>query len=83
MSKASTFFTLVIHCKNMPIEKVWDDIPRVILLYSAAQYSLSQGTLATILRADAYERKAYLIGLVKNAQQVVKYILVLPGLVGN
>ncbi len=62
LSKVSTFFTLVIHCKNKPIEKVWDDIPRVVLLYSAAQYSLGQGILATILRADAYERKAYLIG---------------------
>jgi hypothetical protein len=33
------------------------------------------------LDADPDERKAYLIGMVKNAQQVVKYIL--PGLVGN
>jgi hypothetical protein len=81
LSKASTFFTLVIHGKNMRIEKVRDDIPRTVLLYSAALYCLSQGTLATILRADANERNAYLIGLEKNTQQVVKYIL--PGLVGN
>ena len=81
LSKASTFFTLVIHGKNMPIEKVRDDIPRAVLFHSSAPYSLSKANLDIILGADADERKAYLIGLVKNAQQVVKYIL--PGLVGN
>jgi hypothetical protein len=80
-SKASTLFTLIIHGKNLPIEKVRDDLPRATLLYSAAPYCLSQETLAIILDADPDERKAYLIGMVKNAQQVVKYIL--PGLVGN
>jgi hypothetical protein len=79
LSKASTFFILVIHGKNMPIEKVWDNIPRDDLLYSAVQYCLKKENLDIILDADADERKAYLIGLVKNAQQVVKYIL--PGLV--
>ncbi len=75
LSKASTFFTLVIHCKNIPIEKVRDGIPRAVLLHSAAPYCLSKGNLDIILGVDADERKAYLIGLVKNAQQVVKYIL--------
>jgi hypothetical protein len=41
LSKASTFFTLIIHGKNMPIEKVRDDIPRAVLLDSAAPYCLS------------------------------------------
>ena len=58
LSKASIFFTLVIHGKNMPIEKVRDDINRAALLHSAAPYCLSQETLATILDADADERKA-------------------------
>jgi hypothetical protein len=80
-SKASAFFTLVIQGKNIPVEKVRDDIHRAILLYSTAPYCLSQGNLDIILGADADERKAYLIRLVKNPQQVVKYIL--PGLVGN
>jgi hypothetical protein len=65
----------------MPIEKVRDDINRAALLHSAAPFCLSQETLARATILDANERKAYLIGLVKNAQQVMKYIL--PGLVGN
>jgi hypothetical protein len=79
MDLSSTFFTLVIHSKNMPIEKVTsrDEIPRAVLLYSAAPSCMSKGNLDRILGADADKRKAYLIGLVKNAQQVVKYIL--PG----
>jgi hypothetical protein len=81
LSKASTFFTLVVHGKNMPIEKVRDELPRAVLLYSAAPYCLSKRNLDIILGADADERKAYLQDLVKNAQQVVKYIL--PGLVRN
>ena len=83
LSKASTFFTLVIHGMNLPImiEKVRDENVRLILLYSAAPYCLSEETLKAILEADSDERKAYLIGLVKNAQQVLKYIV--PGMVGN
>jgi hypothetical protein len=65
----------------MHIEKVRTDIPRAVLLYSADPYCLSKGSLDIILGADADERKAYLVALVKNAQQVVKYIL--PGLVGD
>ncbi len=42
---------------------------------------LRKGISDIILGAHANERKACLIKLVKNAQQVVKYIL--PGLVGN
>ena len=81
LSKAFTFFTFLLHGKNLPVEKVRDETARVILLYSAAPYCLSQETLATILDADSDERKAYLIGLAKSAQQVMQYVL--PGLVGN
>ncbi len=55
LSKASTFFTFVIHCKNMPIEKVRYYIHHAILLYSAAPYCLSKGNLGIILGADADE----------------------------
>ncbi len=81
LSKAFTFFTFLLHGKNLPVEKVRDESARAILLYSAALYCLSQETLATILDADSDERKAYLIGLAKNTQQIMQYVL--PGLVGN
>jgi hypothetical protein len=42
---------------------------------------LSQETLATVLAADPDEKNAYLIGLAKNAQQVIRYTLY--GIVGN
>ncbi len=49
LSKAFTFFTFLLHCKNLPIEKVRDKTARAILLYSAAPYCLSEETMATIL----------------------------------
>jgi hypothetical protein len=81
LSKAFTLFTLVLHGKNLPIEKIRDETHRLILLYSAAPYCLSKETLQTILEADSDERKAYMIGLAKNAQQVIRYTLY--GLAGN
>ena len=81
LSKAFTLLTLVVHGKNLPIKNVRDSIPRDILLYSASPYCISKDTLDIILGADSDERKAYLIGLAKNAQQVIKYTL--GGLLGN
>jgi antitoxin component of RelBE/YafQ-DinJ toxin-antitoxin module len=81
LSKAFTLFTLIIHGKNLPIEKVRDEPHRLILLRSAAPYCLSKETLDTILGADRDEMNAYLIGLSKNAQQVIRYQLY--GLAGN
>ena len=82
LSKAFTLFTLIIHGKNLPIEKVRDETHRLILLRSAAPYCLSKETLDTIiLGADRDEMNAYLIGLSKNAQQVIRYQLY--GLAGN
>ena len=81
LSKAFTLFTLIIHGKNLPIEKVPDKTHCLILLRSAAPYCLSKETLDTILGADRDEMNAYLIGLSKNAQQVIRYQLY--GLAGN
>ena len=81
LSKAFTLFTLIVHGKNLPIEKVRDETHRVILLRSAAPYCLSKETLDTILEADSDEKNAYLIALSKNAQQVIRYVLY--GLSGN
>ncbi len=81
LSKAFTLFTLILHGKNLPVEKIRDETHRLVLLYSAAPYCLSKETLQTILEADSDERKAYMIGLAKNAQQVIRYILY--GLTGN
>jgi hypothetical protein len=81
LSKAFTLFTLILHGKNLPIENNRDETHRLILLYSAAPYCLSKETLDTILEADCDERKTYLVGLAKNAQQVIRYVLY--GLTGN
>ena len=81
LSKAFTLLTLVVHGKNLPIEKVKDEPHRVILLRSAAPYCLSKETLDTILGADRDEKNAYLIALAKNAQQVIRYVIY--GLSGN
>ena len=81
LSKAFTLFTLIVHGKNLPIEKVRDETHRLILLRSAAPYCLSKETLDTILEADSDEKNAYLIALSKNAQQVIRYVLY--GLSGN
>jgi hypothetical protein len=75
LSKTFTLLTLVVHGKNLPIEKVRDEPHRVILLRSAAPYCLSKETLDTILEADSDEKNAYLIALSKNAQQVIRYVL--------
>ena len=81
LSKAFTLFTFIIHCKDLPIEKIRDETHRRILLHSAAPYCLSQETLDIVLGADRNETSAYLIGLAKNAQQVIRYVLY--GLAGN
>ena len=81
LSKGFTLFTLIVHGKNLPIEKIRDEPHRLILLHSAAPYCLSKETLDTILGADREEKSAYLIGLAKNAQQVIRYVLY--GLSGN
>jgi hypothetical protein len=52
LSKAFTLFTLIIHGKNLPIEKVRDETHHLILLRSAAPYCLSKETLDTILGPD-------------------------------
>ena len=81
LSKAFTLFTLIVHGKNLPIEKVRDEPNRLSLLHSAAPYCLSKETLDTILGADRDEKNAYLTALAKNAQQVIRYVIY--GISGN
>ena len=73
--------TFIVHGKNLPIEKIRDDNNRHVLLYSAAPYCVSKDTLDLVLEADRDERNAYLVGLAKNAQQVIRYQIY--GLAGN
>ena len=81
LSKAFTLMTFIMHGKNLPIEKIRDDNNRHVLLYSAAPYCVSKDTLDLVLGADRDERNAYLVGLAKNAQQVIRYQIY--GLAGN
>ena len=81
LSKAFSLFTMMAYGPRLPIEKARDEDRRRIILRSAAPYSLSVGSLETILEADRDELTAYEIGLTKNAQQVFKYTL--PGLLAN
>lgn len=81
LSKAFTLYTMMVHGCRMPIEKARDDAHRHILLHSAAPFSISQETLESILGADRDELNAYMIGLAKNAQQILRYTLY--GTVGN
>jgi hypothetical protein len=48
---------------------------RLIILQSAAKYSLNAASLKKIMDSKADERSAFLIGLAKNAQQVIRYRL--------
>jgi hypothetical protein len=81
LTKAFTLFTLIVHGKNLPIEKIRDETHRIILIHSAAPYCLSQETLETILGADRQESSAYLVDMSKNTQQVIRYTLY--GVTGN
>lgn len=73
LSKCFALMSFVEYGKQMPVEKVRDSTHRLILLQSVAPYCLSQEQLDMILEGDPDERNAYLIGLAKNAQQILKY----------
>jgi hypothetical protein len=73
LSKCFALMSFVEYGKQMPVEKVRDSTHRLILLQSVALYCLSQEQLDMILEGDPDERNAYLIGLAKNAQQIIKY----------
>ena len=75
ISKAFTVATFIIYGKHMPVGKHRDITFRLILLHTAAQFSLSKDQLDTILEADPVEMGAYLIALARNTQQVVRYTL--------
>jgi hypothetical protein len=75
LSKAFTLICFV-HCgKHMPVEKHRDEPARLIILQSAAKYSLNAASLKKIVDSKADEHSAFLIGLAKNAQQVIRYSL--------
>ena len=59
----------------MPVEKHRDSTFCLIVLHTAAQFSLSKDQLDTILEEDPVEMGAYLIALARNTQQVVRYTL--------
>jgi hypothetical protein len=75
LSKAYTLFTLIVNGSKMPVEKQRDSVVRMILLRSAGPYCLSKESMDTVLEADTEEHHAYLRGLAKNVQQVIKYKL--------
>ena len=81
LSKAYTLFTLVVNGSKMPVEKQRDSVMRMILLRTVAPYCLDKESMDTILGADPEELNAYLTGLAKNAQQVIKYHMY--GMVAN
>ena len=72
LSKAYTLFTLIVNGSKMPIEKQRDSVMRMMLLCSAGPYCLSKESMDTLLEADTKELHAYLTGLAKNAQQIIK-----------
>ena len=75
LSKAYTLLCFV-HCgKHMPVEKHRDEAARLILLQSAAKYSLNAESLMKIMGSGADQRSAFIVGLAKNAQQVIRYSL--------
>ena len=73
LSKAYTLFTLIVNGCKMPVEKQRDGERRMILLHSVAPYCLSKEGMDSILGSDTEELNAFLTGLAKNAQQVIKY----------
>ena len=75
IGKAFTVVCLIINGKHMPVEKHRDGPNRLILLHTAAQFSLSKDQLDMILEADPVEMGAYVTALARNTQQVVRYTL--------
>jgi hypothetical protein len=60
---------------RLSVEKHRDEPARLILLQSAAKYSLNAASLKKIMDSETDERSAFIIGLAKNAQQVIRYSL--------
>ena len=75
LSKAFTVASFIINGKHMPVEKHRDSTNRLILLHTAAQFSLSKDQLDTILEASPMEMGACVTALARNTQQVVRYTL--------
>ena len=75
LSKSFTVASLIIYGKHMPVEKHRDSTSRLILLHTAAQFSLSKDQLDTILEASPLEMGAYVTALARNTQQVIRYTL--------
>ncbi len=59
----------------VPVEKHRDSTLRMILVRSAAQYSLSAEQLEMLLEAQPDELCAYMTALARNTQQVTRYTL--------
>ena len=72
LSKVFALLTSIHGGKHMPVEKHRDEVARLVLLRYTAPYCLSAESFTKIMDADPDERYAYLIGLAKNAQQVIR-----------
>ncbi len=59
----------------MPVEKHRDETARLVILRSAAPFCLNDESMEKIMNAEQEQRNAFLTGLAKNAQQVIRYIL--------
>ena len=70
-----TLFSLIMFGKDLPTDKVRKDEERTAVMYSAAQYALSDEQLSALEDADPQELMPYLLGMGKAAQQSLKYLL--------
>jgi hypothetical protein len=74
-TKSFTVMSFIINGKHMPVEKHRDSTLRMILVCTAAQYSLSADQLELLLEAQPDELCAYMTALARNTQQVIRYTL--------
>jgi hypothetical protein len=70
-----TLFSLIVFGKDLPTEKVRNDEERTAIMLSAAPYALSDEQLSALEDAHPQELMQYLQGMVKAAQQSLKYLL--------
>ena len=73
--QAYTLFCMTKYGKEIPTEKVRDHDKRMLIMYSASPYALGDDQCDALEQADKLDLKAYLIGMVKATQQLIKYVL--------
>ena len=65
-------FTFVHGGKHVSVEKHNEEAASLTVLQSVAKHCLTPESVKKIMEADPDEHSAYLIGLAKNAQQVIR-----------